>query len=67
MAIMDQFANLVTCHLETTFIGAHVGCYAENLDWVCSLLDRCPNYYVDIAARLGELGRQPYSARRFFY
>ena len=31
-----------------------------------ALLDRCPNFYVDIAARIGELGRQPYTARRFF-
>jgi len=63
---MDQYANLVIRHPETTFIGAQVGCYAKNLDWICPLLDRCPNFYVNIAARLGELGRQPYSARRFF-
>ena len=30
------------------------------------MLDDCPNYYVDISARISELGRQPYSARRFF-
>jgi predicted TIM-barrel fold metal-dependent hydrolase len=42
-----------------------VGCYAEDLAWVGAVLDRCPNFYVDIAARLGELGRQPYAARRF--
>jgi len=64
--IINQFANLVSRHPETIFIGAHVGCYAENLNWVGELLDRCPNFYVDIAARLGELGRQPYTARRFF-
>ena len=64
--ILDQLANLVTCHPQTVFIGAHVGCYAENLMWVGELLDRCPNFYIDIAARLGELGRQPYVARRFF-
>jgi predicted TIM-barrel fold metal-dependent hydrolase len=64
--IISQFANLVSRHSETVFIGAHVGCYAENLNWVGELLDRCPNFYVDIAARLGELGRQPYSARRFY-
>jgi predicted TIM-barrel fold metal-dependent hydrolase len=33
---------------------------------VGALLDRCPNYYVDISARIGELGRQPYTSRRFF-
>ncbi len=66
MSIMDGLAHLVERHPRTTFIGAHVGCYAENLAWVGALLDRCPNFYVDIAARIGELGRQPYSARRFF-
>ena len=29
------------------------------------MLDECPNFFVDIAARLGELGRQPYTARQF--
>ena len=64
--ILESFANLVGRHPDTTFIGAHVGCYAENLKWVGALLERCPNFYVDISARIGELGRQPYSARRFF-
>ena len=66
LTILEQLANLVGRHPGTTFIGAHVGCYAENLAWVGGLLDRCPNFYVDIAARIGELGRQPYTARRFF-
>lgn len=30
------------------------------------MLDDCPNYYVDISARISELGRQPFTARRFF-
>ena len=34
--------------------------------WVSAMLDACPNCHVDIAARIGELGRQPYSAREFF-
>jgi len=65
-SIMAAFARLIARHPATTFIGAHVGCYAENLAWVGELLDRCPNFFVDIAARIGELGRQPYTARRFF-
>ncbi len=64
--IIEAFYNLVKSHPNTIFIGAHVGCYAENLSWVGQMLDDCPNYYVDISARLGELGRQPYSARKFF-
>ncbi len=64
--IIDQLENLVARNPETIFIGAHVGCYAENLKWVGGMLDRLPNFYVDIAARLGELGRQPYTSRQFF-
>lgn len=65
--LMDQFEDLILRHPWTTFIGAHVGCYSENLAWVGRLLDRCPNFYIDIAARISELGRQPYSSRRFFH
>ncbi|MCA9836300.1 MAG: amidohydrolase [Trueperaceae bacterium] len=65
-SILEAFANLIRRHKNTVFIGAHVGCYAENLGWVSALLDECPNFYIDISARLGELGRQPYSSRRFF-
>jgi hypothetical protein len=64
--IVEGLASLIARHASTVFIGAHVGCYAENLGWVGALLDSCPNFHVDISARLGELGRQPYTARRFF-
>jgi predicted TIM-barrel fold metal-dependent hydrolase len=65
-SLVDGLANVVQRHPQTTFIGAHVGCYAENLAWVGALLERCPNFYVDISARMAELGRQPYTARKFF-
>lgn len=65
-SLVNALARLIERHPQTTFIGAHVGCYAENLGWVSALLHRCPNFYVDISARIGELGRQPYTARRFF-
>jgi predicted TIM-barrel fold metal-dependent hydrolase len=64
--IVESLARVVERHPETIFVGAHVGCYAENLSWVSALLDRCPNFCVDLSARIAELGRQPYSARRFF-
>jgi predicted TIM-barrel fold metal-dependent hydrolase len=66
LSILEGLSNLVVGHPRTKFIGAHVGCYAENLYWVGNLLDRCPNYYIDISARIAELGRQPYSTKRFF-
>ena len=52
LEILDGLASLVTRHPRTTFIGAHVGGYAENLAWVGDLLDRCPNFHVDIADRI---------------
>jgi predicted TIM-barrel fold metal-dependent hydrolase len=66
MELLNGLKSLVSRHRSTTFIGAHVGCYGENLGWVGQMLDECPNFYIDISARLGELGRQPYTARKFF-
>ncbi len=56
MHILNGFRNLVKRHPNTTFIGAHVGCYGENLGWVGHMLEECPNYYIDISARLGRAG-----------
>ena len=53
-------------HPKTQFITLHVGNNAENLPYVSECLDKFPNMHVDIAARVGELGRQPRTARRFF-
>ncbi len=57
--------RVVARHPKTNFISAHVLSYAENLHWVAAALDKHPNLYVDIGERIGELGRQPYSARKF--
>jgi predicted TIM-barrel fold metal-dependent hydrolase len=64
--ILAAFDRVIGRHPETTFIGAHVGCAAEDLALVSGMLDHHPNYHVDIAGRLGELGRQPYTSRTFF-
>ncbi len=64
--LLAAFERVIARHPRTTFIGAHVGCAAEDLRLVGRLLDENPNLNVDIAARVGELGRQPYSARAFF-
>ena len=53
-------------HPRTSFIGLHVGHSAENLSAVGETLDRFSNVCVEIGARIGELGRQPRAARRFF-
>ena len=64
--ILEGFRNLVRKFPKTQFISAHVGGYAEDLSFVGETLDECPNLVVDISGRLGELGRQPYTARKFF-
>ncbi len=64
--LIAQFLAIVERHPQTTFIGAHVASSAEDLGAVGKWLDKYPNLSVDIAARIAELGRQPYTARRFF-
>jgi len=58
--------NLFTRHPQTTFINAHMGWLANNLDRLAELLDRLPNVYVEIGAITSDLGRQPRAAKRFF-
>ena len=53
-------------HPKTRFIVLHVGNYSENLANVGECMDRFENMNVDIAARIGELGRQPRTSRAFF-
>ncbi len=52
-------------HPQTTFIAAHLGNDGEDLAETAKLLDDHPNIYVEIASRISELGRQPYTAREF--
>ena len=63
--LIDGLEAVVARHPGTTFIGAHVGCAAEDLARVSAILERGPNFHVDLAARIAELGRQPYTARAF--
>lgn len=58
--------NVIKAHPNTKFIVAHVGSYSENLGWVSNQLKKYKNMYVDISARISELGRVPYSSRKFF-
>ena len=64
--LLEARNRVLARHPKTQFIVLHVGNFAEDLDNVSQNLDRFPNMSVDIAARIGELGRQPRTARRFF-
>ena len=64
--LIEQRNRMIAKHPNTIFIGAHVCDLAEDLGRVSMWLDTYPNYYVDISARISELGRQPVTARKFF-
>jgi predicted TIM-barrel fold metal-dependent hydrolase len=64
--LLAQRDRVIARHPKTTFVGAHVAEHPEDLAYVSDLLDRNLNVHVDIGARCAELGRQPYSARKFF-
>lgn len=57
--------RVIARHPKTQFVALHVG-DSEDLGWVSEWLDRYANLSVEIGARIGELGRQPRAARKFF-
>lgn len=63
--ILKQRNNVFARHPNTIFIGAHMANLPEELGRVSMWLEEYPNFYVDINARISELGRQPYTARKF--
>jgi predicted TIM-barrel fold metal-dependent hydrolase len=64
--LMAQRDHVFARHPKTQFIALHVGHYAENLGHVAASMDKFPNMHIEIGARIGELGRQPRTARQFF-
>lgn len=51
-------------HPKTRFVCLHVA-DSEDLTYVTECMDEHPNMLVEIGARIGELGRQPRTARKF--
>jgi predicted TIM-barrel fold metal-dependent hydrolase len=64
--LLEARNRVIARHPKTRFIVLHVGNFSENLANVSENLSRFDNMNVDIAARIGELGRQPRTARAFF-
>ena len=65
--LLAQRNQVIERHADTTFIGAHLGNYPENLAYVDACLDRYPNFNVDTCARIGEIGRHPVDEVRAFF
>lgn len=64
--VMQEQWNVFKKHPNTTFINAHLGWMANDLERLGRHLDEFPNVYTEIAAVIAELGRQPRFARDFF-
>ncbi len=64
--ILSEQHAMFKKHPNTTFINAHMGWMANDLDRLSSHLDNNPNVVTEIGAILAEIGRQPKRAREFF-
>ena len=64
--ILSEQHTMFKKHPNTTFINAHMGWMANDLDRLSAHLDNNPNVVTEIGAILAELGRQPKRARKFF-
>lgn len=58
--------RVIKRHPETTFIGAHFASSSEDLATLSKWMDEYPILVIEFASRINELGRQPYTARKFF-
>ena len=64
--LIEQRNRVIARHPDVTFVGAHCAECSEDIQWLAAQMDALPNLMIDISARTPELGRQPYSARKFF-
>lgn len=65
--LLEALNRVIARHPRTTFVCVHFANNAEDLDWVEASLDKYPNMYADLAARIPEIGRHPpEKVRRLF-
>ena len=64
--IIAEQHNVFKKHPGTTFINAHMGWMANDLDKASEHLDNYPNVNFGIGAVIAEFGRQPRRAKAFF-
>ncbi|MFL6447135.1 MAG: amidohydrolase family protein [Bryobacteraceae bacterium] len=62
--LQEARRRVMTRHPGTNFVCLHVA-DPEDLSYVSECMEAHPNMFVDIAARISELGRQPRAARKF--
>ena len=64
--VMAEQHHIFSSHRNTIFIAAHFGWMANNLAALGAMLDSLPNVYIEFAAIMEEIGREPVTARKFF-
>ncbi len=67
MELLDALDRVIGRHPETTFVSVHFGANAEDVAWVDAAMDRHPNMWIDLAARVPEIGRHPPAEVRAFF
>ena len=65
--VFSQFERRVQRHPRTSFLGAHFGNSPEDPTRVAAMLEHSPNFYIDTAARVPEIGRRPAAEMRAFF
>jgi uncharacterized protein len=63
--LLSQRNRVFEKHKDTIFIATNIANLPEELGRVAMWLEKYPNMYLDINARISELGRQPYTCRKF--
>lgn len=67
MDLLEALDRVIARHPQTTFICVHFANNPEDLEWVDKALDKRPNMYADMAARIPEVGRHdPVKVRKLF-
>lgn len=66
-ALLAELERVIARHRNTTFVSVHFGNHAEDPWAVERQLETYPNLYVDIAARIVELGRHDPSRLRALF
>jgi predicted TIM-barrel fold metal-dependent hydrolase len=66
-ALYAAFERRVARHPKTNFIAVHFGNAPEDPVLVARMLDTYPNFYIDTAARIPEIGRQDAGKMRAFF
>lgn len=64
--LVSERDNLFRRHPNTTFVAAHMGWHANDLERLRKLLTEMPNVFTEVGAVLYDIGRQPRGARSFF-